>query len=450
MKKIILLPFLLLAISAFSQVIFEDLSFNQALQKAKETGKLIFLQYEAEDCSQCNEVANKAFEDQKLGETLNQVFVCIKISPTHPDRNLLATLYSKNKNSFGSLFIATDKTIVHSYLQTTTLPRFYFDEIDKALTKSGEGIRLSSLEKEYQNGNKNPGLIELILETRKSLNLDTDRLLEEYVSSIPADSLKSIRYLVFIAKMAPVLETMASNLLRKDIALFYNAWQSIDLKERISINGQIINKSLQKAIKDKNEEFAYRIANFTQSTYTSNRETGEKVASTKIIEYYNAIKDNNNYLLHSIAYYDKYYLGISIDSIKKVDTLRLKKLGEQQIPIVEKRGDSAIQKRVITYSPITQSYTSALNKVARKIYEISDNTLYLNKAVEYAAKANEFFEEYNAMNTYALLLYKTGKKDKAIDWQKKAIALKSKIGLDAKNLEQELKNMKEGKQLTTL
>jgi thioredoxin-related protein len=65
MKKIILLSILLVvAFSSFCQVNFENVSFDGALQKSKQTGKLVFLQFESANCEQCNEVADKAFEDQ--------------------------------------------------------------------------------------------------------------------------------------------------------------------------------------------------------------------------------------------------------------------------------------------------------------------------------------------------------------------------------------------------
>ncbi len=54
----------MVAFSSFCQVNFENVSFDGALQKSKQTGKLVFLQFESANCEQCNEVADKAFEDQ--------------------------------------------------------------------------------------------------------------------------------------------------------------------------------------------------------------------------------------------------------------------------------------------------------------------------------------------------------------------------------------------------
>jgi len=92
MKKTIILIFLLVFfIPAFSQVQFEVISFEQALMKARETGKLLFLQFESPTCDQCNEVADKAFEDKKLGSQLKQGFICVKIGQGIPIEIALQT-----------------------------------------------------------------------------------------------------------------------------------------------------------------------------------------------------------------------------------------------------------------------------------------------------------------------------------------------------------------------
>ncbi len=90
------------------------------MQRSKQTGKFIFLQFESDGCNQCNEVADKAFENKKLSELLEQTFICIKITTDHPDRNKVSSLYNKKEDSFGSMFINSDGTLIHHYAGSTT------------------------------------------------------------------------------------------------------------------------------------------------------------------------------------------------------------------------------------------------------------------------------------------------------------------------------------------
>jgi tetratricopeptide (TPR) repeat protein len=403
----------------------ESLSFDAALQRSKQTGKLIFLQFESDECAQCNEVADKAFENKKLSEQLEQTFICIKITADNPDRTRVAALYNKKEGGFGFMFISSDGTLIHNYPGSTTFIKTYEEHIDKALTKAGEGMRISELEKEYRLGNKSPGLVELLMETNKMLGLETDSLLEDYVLLLPADSFKSERTLIFIVQMAPVWDSKASILLRKDYTLFNKAWQSISLPVRIGVNNSIGYKSLQKAIREKNEAYAYRVASFIKSTYTGNSQAGQKSYDLKMIDYYRAV---------------------SLDSIKKKDSLNMKALFMKQNAESTTSGNLTTTRRVIKYSPITQMFTRDLNNAAYSFYEMTNDPMLLAKALQWSLKANEFSENYNAMDTHAHLLYKTGKVEEAIVWENKAISLKKKQGFDAKSFEKELLDMKNGHQ----
>ena len=435
--------FLLSTISAFCQINFENLSFDAALQKSKQTGKLIFLQFESEECQQCNEVASKAFEDKKLSKLLEQTFICIRIDIDHPDRNKIAYQYDRKDESFGSMFLSPEGTLIHDYPGSTTFIKIYEEHINKALTKAGEGVRVSALEKEYKNGNKVPGFMEMLMEMKKELHLETDSLLEDYVNLLPADSLSSLRTLQFIASMAPVLGSKADEKLRANNNLFNQSWYAISPPVRVGINSRIGYKSLKKAILEKNEQYAYRIASFVKATYTGNMSGGQKAFDYKMIEYYRETNDTLKYFKGAINYYDKYFMTISVDSIKKKDSLSLKALFEKQpLPNPSQNG---VVRQTVRISPQTQFYNRNLSNASIFFYKMTDDPQYLATAINWSTRANEFFENYISQNTHALLLYKVGKAEEAIEWQKKAIELKKKQGFDTKNFEKELSDMKKGK-----
>lgn len=430
-------------ISVFGQVKFKSISFDDALKQSQKKGRIIFLQYESANCKQCNEVADKAFANEELAEFLNQTFICIKISPDHPDRGRIASLYNKKEDSFGSMFISSDGNLVHNYSGSTTFITRYKEEIDQALTKVGEGIKANQLEKEYRSGNKSPGLMELLMQLKRSLNLETDSLLEDYVLLQPADSFRSVRTLAFIAQMAPVMESKASMFLRADYNLFDKVWQSLELSERIRINNRIVYKSMQKAIREKNKTFAYKVADFRRRTYVNNARAGQMASVHEMIGYYFETKDTLNYLKNSAGYYDNYYMTVSIDSVKSKDSLEMKMMFAKQAPPVS--SGNGTFRTTIKYAPVSQSYNNELDNAARSFYLMTNEPVYISEALSWAARANEFFEKYTSLNTFALLLYKSGRKEEALIWQGKAISLKKKQGFDTIGLEKELADMKNDK-----
>ncbi len=428
----------------FDQVNFKTFSFDKALQQSQKTGKLIFLQFESADCNQCNEVANKGFEDNGLAELVEQTFICLKISADHPDRNRIATLYNKKKDGFGTLFINSDGSLIHNYSGTTTVATKYKEEIDKALAKASEGVRIKNLEKMYNEGNRKIDFLEFYMQTLKNLHYNTDTLLDEYVALLPDDSLISIRVFAFVVSMTPILDSKAYKKLGDFYAVInkrnYNS--TADYPLHPDIKNKIAYKSLQKAIAEKNEVFALRIATFSKNTYPRDLSKAAKSYDSRMLDYYKGINDTSRYLQQAVNYYDKYYMPISVDSVRRKDTSNMNMLAKLQTPTIEKRGDSIVKSTRIVYRPEAQFLCNELDETARNFFELTTDVSYLAKALNWSAKAVNLFESYTAENTYALLLYKNDKKQEAIIWQQKAIELKKKRGFDTKSLEKELEDMK--------
>jgi tetratricopeptide (TPR) repeat protein len=349
------------------------------------------------------------------------------------------------QNNFGSLFINNEKTLIHKYSRSTTRVAAYKEQIEIALQKAGEGLRISELETAYRKGNKNPGVIEALLLKRKTLNLPTDSLLDEYVSLLPADSLTSARTLLFIAQMAPLIGSKPDQALRKDRILFNKVWYSMDSPIRISINNRVIYKSMQKAIKEKNESFAYTVADFSRGV-NSNPQAAAKAYSGSMLSYYKGINDTRNYLGRAISYYDDYFMTVDPDSVKARDSMNLKRLFAQKPTSVTtvKRNDTTFTRREVVYSPLTQLFTRDLNTGARDFYTMTSDSFYLQKALNWAKRANEFSKNPEAMDTYARLLYKTGNRSEAIEWMNKVIEWGKKINLPVQEYETMLSKMKSG------
>jgi tetratricopeptide (TPR) repeat protein len=68
----------------------------------------------------------------------------------------------------------------------------------------------------------------------------------------------------------------------------------------------------------------------------------------------------------------------------------------------------------------------------------------LQKALGWMRQAVEVYESPEAIDTYARLLYKTGEKDQAIEWQQKAIKISNVRGQNTKKYEDALSRMKAG------
>jgi hypothetical protein len=428
------LPFfcsLLVSSFAFAQVTFSSLSFNEALQKAKSEGKLIFLQFESADCKQCNDVANKGFENKEVGDKMNQAFFCLKIDKQHPDRTQIAQTYDiAVDKGFGTFFLDYSGNIIHKFLKTTSWPQHYLNEADIALLKAGEGLRLHELEEEYRKGNRDPDFIEVLLKERKVLNFQTDSLLDEYVSMLPPDSLKSMHTVRFVMEMIPLFDSKAGTISRKDSMLFEKAWNSMNLKKRIEINNGLIQKNMKKAIQEKNERYAIRTASYARSTHSGNYAAGAKAYYMNMLRFYDETNDTAKYLGHAVTYYNGFYHTLNADSIKRMDSLNVRSMltspeAEKAI-VTNESGTKTVTQ--VTYQPIVQDYARELNNIAYEVYSKTDNPTLISAATVWAEKALEFYKAPEVLDTYARLLYKQNQTAKAIEIMSEAIAIQKKRG----------------------
>jgi len=430
-----------------AQVDFSTIAFTNALQKAQSSGKIIFLQFEAANCNQCNDVANKGFENKELAEKLNNTFFCLKIDAHHSDRNKIATAYNINVDKgFGTLFIDNSGTVIHKFLKTTSSSREYLSQIDVALLKAGENIKIIELENEYKKGNRTFGFLQSLLQKRRSLNFPTDSLLDEYIEALPVDSLKSVYTLSFVAEMAPLLDSKADEALRKDPMAFNKAWYAMSLQKRISINNVIIYKSMSKAIKERDEKYAVRTASFAQGT-NNNSSAGAKAYDKNLLRFYDETNDSLSYFRKSIAYFERYFLTVSPDSIKKMDSINVRRSIESGKKDTLREGNSIKISASIAYAPIAQNFARELNDGAYEFYKRTGNAYLLTIATEWAKRALQFYKTPQVLDTYAKLLYKQNQKEKAIEIMSEAISLQQQRGFPTKEFDLSLEQMKAGKPL---
>jgi hypothetical protein len=433
------LAFALGSLASVAQVPFQSYSFNEALQQAGKEGKYVLVLIDTKDCNQCNEVATKGFQDKSLSGSLQQ-FVNIRPKVGGDDWLQLTQQYEATG---GTLFFNSNGVLLLKLSGSSTLGRFYNNAVVRALGNQSEIMNIESLTRSFSIDNSNIIVLQSLIQKRKELSLSTDSLLDIYVTMLPADSASSLTQLQYITRFSPILGSKADSMVRHNHDRFLEAWYRIQQSERVRINNSIIHKTRQRAINQKNQSLAIRAANFAGSV-TNNAKEKPRLFTYHMMHYFQAVKDTNNYLNYAAMYCDRYLMTISVDSINSRDSLELKKRLLAVQPEMVKSDNSKTFTKTVEFRPSTQYYTLELNNAAWNYYTMAKNNSQLAKAVNWAKRANEFFENTEAMDTYARLLYKTGNQSEAINWQEKAVALSKKRGIGTEPLQRRLNDMKKG------
>ena len=279
---------LLLAILLPGIASAQFLPFNTTLQQANiqaiQNDKLIFVLIESVGCQQCNDVADKGLKDESVQRQLSAHFVALRISPFHPDLNYIKEKYNYISEGNNVLFLDKWGTLVHRLDMSTSNPRKYLQEITTAIERKAEADKVRTLEQAALAGNMETDKLYELMQTRKQLSLPTDALLNQYVNQLPADSLQSVTTLQRIYSMSPILGSKADQVLRKNPDLCRQAWNLLQ-REQYVVRQQIIFKSRQQAIQEKQVAKAIQVADFARSKPMSKAEA-EQVYQYNMLEYY--------------------------------------------------------------------------------------------------------------------------------------------------------------------
>ncbi len=457
--------FILLAlcsVSLYAQPNFSKLTSEEAAKKAGKENKMVMLVIASEKCVQCNDVAEAGLIAAKNNIDSN----CILIKQAHIPTELSSsnTIYTVSKDFFGIIWFDQQLNILNVMPSSATNAFPYIQGIQRAIAEMNSGSSsFKELKKNYYNTIGNFFVIKQLIDKVLKIGFDPHpAIIDELTQKAPEDSANSITFLQYILRCAPIVGSTAQQFVEKNRDFFMTAWYTMSLRERQLINAKIANKSLSKAIENKDINYAYQIASFRQATFNAGKpEEGPKANMQIMLSYYIGVSDTVNYMRNVFSYYDRYYMNVKPESIRYEDSLaqlKMLKAAPTVIPaeILAQLPDSirnklninlsaqGPQRKMIQFTPRGQYYAIALNEGAWGVYSFSKNQAYLNKALLLAKRGMEFYESAEIIDTYARLLYRTGNKAEAIAWEEKAVQLKSKMQFSAATFETVLTKMKKG------
>lgn len=361
-------------------------------------------------------------KDKNVVELFNSSFINYKVdrSETAVSEKIIKEYKIFRFPSF--VFLDAKGGFLFTDIAPLSIPKLLIDIADKAISSAKEQS-LVDFDRMYAAGKTSADFLkDYILRREKAGISDNADLIEKYVYGLKVSNLFNYDEVLFILKAGPMADGIAFKLANLDRRLTDSIYKTEPQAVRIAMNNATIANTLNSAIANKNISRATAAANFTRNTWSSNPTEGQKNWSLKMMQYYKGVNDTTKYLQQASSYYEQYYMRLTLDSVRKRDSLNYVNARKKAIETAKISTNDSITKRSFSFSYSKDRYATELNNAAWTFYLMAANKNdYLMKAMLWSRRTIELSAKPAFYDTYAHLLYRLKFFVEAESMQKKAI-----------------------------
>jgi hypothetical protein len=209
------------------------------------------------------------------------------------------------------------------------------------------------------------------------------------------------------------------------------------------MNNATITNTMNSAIAGKSFARAIAAANFTRSSWSNNPIEGQKNWYLKILQYYLGVKDTTAYLRQASEFYEQYYMRLTVDSVRKKDSLNYINARNNAREISRMNINDSTVRRSFSFIYAKDKYATELNNAAWIFYQMAVNKNdYLLKAMLWSRRSLELSANPAFYDTYAHLLYRLKFFDEAESMQRKAIESGKAGKIDIRRFQEEYEKIR--------
>jgi thioredoxin-related protein len=404
MKKIfLLLLFLPLFAVAQKGMHFEHgLSWKQIQAKAKAENKYIFMDAFTTWCGPCKFMSANIFPMESVGNFFNNKFINVKVQldTTRNDNDEIKRWYKDGHDimiTYGVrafptyLFFDPNGKIVHRAVGAYPEPEKFIEKAKEAMNPEKQYYVLLE---QYKSGKKDPEFLRNLSYVAQDA-YDTENMLTV------AKEYQATQQDMFTAENIEFMDRFTASSNDPGFTAILNNTDKFDkIKGQNAARKKIVDILIRDEVfprlfseQSKPDDFK-KIAAALSEKYPA---YSEEVTSKSKVIYYQSLGDWNNFQTAIVDYMKKYGSNVPPDE---------------------------------------------LNNFAWAVFEHCKDMTCVKEALEWSRQSFKDKENPMFIDTYANILYKMGKKEEAIKWQTKAIALAGEG--DRKALSATLEKMKKG------
>ncbi len=421
-----------ITISGISQMVIVN-SANEWTNSKKQSllnKKPILIDFYTNWCTPCKKMDNTVFKQDLVLNFLNSNFISLKINAESPFGKKLKQRY---KISAYPTFLYLDNEFEQAAILIGSQEQSIFIEQSKiALNKCNEIKPLAYYEARYKKGIRDTLFIKGYLKKLISAGMDSTAkpILEKYILSksklelLHNDNIELIAAYVHDCKN-PYFELVKNT--RSQHNLKIELFQLLEQSYKISLKN-----CLDEAIKNNDELMLSTIIEVEKNDQSNL--TPEKTMMDTRLKFYKKTKQDSLYY---------FWVSVYMDKLTKMDTIHFQKNAGIAFDKMYKNTNEINRVKFIQkwVAGEKNSFSGDLDYFSRMVLDEVKDKYILIKALEWSKHACELTPIPDYFDTLAHILFKLGKKQEAIEQQKKAVQLATQINEDKKPFENELEKM---------
>lgn len=152
-KSILSILFCAMGLTALAQTNFRHISFDEAVAAAKQENKLVFIDFYTDWCGPCKKMARDVFPQKKVGDFLNEKFVCVKLNAEKEGKEQAARFRVK---AYPTFLVLNTKEEIQLEMKGAMLADSFIAKLAAGLNPEMSPARM---EARYQSGERTPELV---------------------------------------------------------------------------------------------------------------------------------------------------------------------------------------------------------------------------------------------------------------------------------------------------
>jgi thiol-disulfide isomerase/thioredoxin len=196
---------------------FYEGSWSSALQQAKQTNKLVFIDVYTSWCGPCKKMATQTFTKQEVGDFYNSHFINFHIDAEKGEGIAIAKKY--NVTAYPTCMFITSTGEIAYMFRGAKEPKEVIKEGNDALKFYKLMPHIKALKAEYTKGNRDKAFLKDYVTTLKESGSDPGLALDEYLNKLTDAELltkESARLIAGVSVYDKVLFGRLSNIVRRN------------------------------------------------------------------------------------------------------------------------------------------------------------------------------------------------------------------------------------------